>query len=283
MEPSIWTSMFIELPPEDALPRMTDLGWRRFELSTEHIAVIRDDERPRQRAEAVRSLVGQLGIEMPQAHGHISADVASLDDARREADLQKALADLECCSWMGIGCMVLHPGGGGAKTAEDAQRQASLRIASFARLAARGEELSVAIAVENTMDGGSGYLGRRTYGAVIPELHELIETVGSPMLGICLDTSHANVQRLDVAQVVRECGDRLIATHISDNDGSGDQHRTPFAGKIQWPPVVRALRQVGYSGPFNLEIPGERGVPFEILDLRTRHALEVTRQLLSVT
>jgi sugar phosphate isomerase/epimerase len=281
MQPSLWTSMYVEQPPEDALRRMVDLGWRCFELSTEHIAVIRDAADPQARAEAIRSLLGELGAEMPQAHGWISADLASLDDARREADLAKVLAELECCHWLGIGCMVLHPGGGGAKGARDQQRQMTIRLQSFTRLAGRATDLSVSIAVENMMDGGWGFLGRRQFGSVIPELHELIDAVGSPALGICFDTSHANVQGLDVAEAARQCGDRLIATHISDNDGSCDQHRTPFGGKIDWPPVVSALRDVGYTGPFNLEIPGERGVPMEILDLRTRHALEVAQQLLA--
>jgi sugar phosphate isomerase/epimerase len=272
MEPSLWTSMYVEQSPEDAVRRMVDLGWRCFELSTEHIAAIRDAEQPQTRAEAIRSLLEDLGAEMPQAHGWISADFASLDEARREADLAKALAELECCHWLGIGCMVLHPGGGGARRARDQQRQMALRLQSFTRLAGRAADLSVSIAVENTMDGGWGFLGRRQFGSVIPELHEL---------GICLDTSHANVQGLDVAEAARQCGDRLIATHISDNDGSGDQHRTPFGGKIDWPPVVNALREIGYARPFNLEIPGERGVPLKILDLRTRHALEVAQQLLA--
>ena len=48
------------------------------------------------------------------------------------------------------------------------------------------------------------------------------------------------------------------------NDGTDDYHLAPFAIKnsIDWREVVTALREIGYEGLFNLEIPGEiKGEP----------------------
>ncbi len=99
-----------------------------------------------------------------------------------------------------------------------------------------------------------------------------------------MDTSHAHVQGLDCAAAVRRFGTHICCTHISDNDGSGDQHRTPGGGSIDWPSVVAALRDVGYDGLFNLEIPGESEPPPEagVLLERTREALAVATRLIGV-
>jgi hypothetical protein len=107
--------------------------------------------------------------------------------------------------------------------------------------------------------------------------------VGSPALGICLDTGHAILESWDNAEAVRVAGDLLIALHIADNDGSGDQHRTPYSygSQVDWPSVVAALRALGYDGVLNLEIPGERGRPLAVLDAAMRYALDVSRLLLA--
>ncbi|TFG69919.1 MAG: sugar phosphate isomerase/epimerase [Anaerolineales bacterium] len=54
----------------------------------------------------------------------------------------------------------------------------------------------------------------------------LLEAIVHPALGITLDTSHANLANLDIPAAI-VMSPRLYATHISDNDGSGDQHLTP--------------------------------------------------------
>jgi sugar phosphate isomerase/epimerase len=83
------------------------------------------------------------------------------------------------------------------------------------------------------------------------------------------------VTKLDMAQAIHECGARLLATHISDNDGSGDQHKMPFGGNIGWRGLVSALKDIGYDGLFNLEIPGENRVPLPVRDARLKYAIEI--------
>ena len=48
--------------------------------------------------------------------------------------------------------------------------------------------------------------------------------------------------------------DRLLVTHLHDNDGSADQHRLPGQGKADWPGIVHTLKQSRYAGTLNLEL-----------------------------
>ena len=118
-------------------------------------------------------------------------------------------------------------------------------------------------------------------GARISDINELIDTVGSNALGICFDSSHANVTGLDMSQAIHECDGRLLATHISDNDGSGDQHRLPFYGNIDWGSVISALKDTEYRCLFNLEIPGENRVPLPVRDARLKYAKELLEYIIN--
>jgi sugar phosphate isomerase/epimerase len=281
MTPCLWTSIYVELSPEDALRRLADIGWTAVELSCEHIGAIAIDDNPLMRARKLRELADGLGISLAQAHLLIMADVASSDAALRDRCLDAVHREMLCCAEMGIPVGVLHPGGAEtAATQADEDFLTSNRIAGFTKIASWAEAARMRIAIENMADRiGVGAGRRREFGAVIADLLSLIEAVGSPLLGICLDTSHANVQGLDMRAAVLEAGGKLIALHVSDNDGSGDQHRTPYSGKIDWPKLMSALGEIGYQYPFNLEIPGERGCPYEVLDSKARHALTVAQWL----
>lgn len=270
----IWPSM-----PVEALEKLASHGWPALELSCEHLGLL---ARLGDIAiENFASTIKRLNVDVPQAHATITADVAALDPLRRAADMALIRRDIEICAALGIQNIVLHPGGTEAcPDRATLEHLAAIRLESFATLAAICEEKGTRIAIENMSDGGTGVWGKRKFGAIAEELLGLIEEIASPALGICWDTSHANIQSLNQAEAIRACGDKLIALHISDNDGSGDQHRTPGYGNIDFASIISALREIGYTGNFNLEIPGENRAASEIVELRSRYALAVCQALL---
>jgi len=283
MLPAMWTSIYWDLSPEDAVRRIAGLGWPAIELSTEHLVTLREDPGSPARTRAFAGVVTQTGLEMSQAHITIHVDVASLEDARRERDQAIVRRDVEILSALGIRNGVLHPGGGGRlPSAEAATAQNELRVSALTDLAACAERAGVRLALENGVHT-FGPDGQPAWQGTVAGVRELIERIGSPALGICLDTGHAILEGWDNAEAVRVAGDLLIALHIADNDGSGDQHRIPYSydSKVDWPSVVAALKEIGYQGLFNLEIPGERGRPLEVMDAALRYALEICQKLLA--
>jgi len=277
----MWTSIFYELSPEDALRRIRGIGWPAVELSTEHLVAIREDPDALARARAVRKLANALDLHMPQAHITIHVDVANAEEDRRRRDQAVVRRDVELLAEMGIPVGVLHCGGGGEHPG-GAREAYQIRMAAMAELADHAHRLGVRLALENGT-GARGGDDDPEWDGSVRALRTLIGRIGSPALGICLDTGHAILEKWDNVEAARVAGDLLIALHIADNDGSGDQHRIPFAygTQVDWPAVVAAIREVGYDGPFNLEIPGERGRPLEILDALLRYALEVCNKLLA--
>ena len=83
------------------------------------------------------------------------------------------------------------------------------------------------------------------------ELLEIISHFPGRM-GICFDIGHANVTHLDIPKEIEAYGEKLIGTHIADNDGKSDQHLLPWMGNIDWKKAMDAFRKY-YNGYINYE------------------------------
>jgi D-psicose/D-tagatose/L-ribulose 3-epimerase len=82
-----------------------------------------------------------------------------------------------------------------------------------------------------------------------------VQEIDSPHIGILLDTFHSNIEDKSVAVAYRQCGRRLKHVHTCENDRG-----IPGSGHIDWPGVLRSLKDMGYDGwltieSFNSNIP----------------------------
>jgi len=71
-------------------------------------------------------------------------------------------------------------------------------------------------------------------------------------LGLCYDSGHGNIGR-DRSDRLVGLSQRLIAVHLHDNNGSGDQHQLPFTGNVNWPEVTRLIATSSHSKTLCLE------------------------------
>jgi len=89
------------------------------------------------------------------------------------------------------------------------------------------------------------------------DLVALVEEIGEPNVGYCLDAGHAHLCGQDVPEWVYRMGKKLFETHFHDNRGLGmDEHMPVSFGTIPWVDVIRALREVGFPGPVTFETTG---------------------------
>ena len=72
-------------------------------------------------------------------------------------------------------------------------------------------------------------------------------------VGFCYDSGHEACRGYGY-EFLPLVGDRLICTHIHDNDMVDDLHLIPFDGKIDWQRVMRQLKECHYKGPLTLEL-----------------------------
>ena len=82
-----------------------------------------------------------------------------------------------------------------------------------------------------------------------------IKAVNDEFFIACLDIGHAEMRghNTTAVEMIYALGDSLQALHIHDNDKWKDSHAIPFTMDIDFPPIVKALKDIGYKGDFTLE------------------------------
>ena len=90
---------------------------------------------------------------------------------------------------------------------------------------------------------------------------ELIDSIlgNVPLLRFHLDSGHAKLERGQDRwnEYIDRFGPKLAHVHLSDNDGTADQHLPLGAvprSTTDWPPHIRKLKASGYDGTITLEV-----------------------------
>ncbi len=179
------------------------------------------------------------GIFCNQAHAPFPVTCPGID-----AYLKRAI---ECTAEAGGEICVIHPGNN-----RSVQENAEMYMA----LLPFAKEHGVKIAAEN-MWNWDNTLGHSSFAACATgeSFCQHIDAVSDPYLVACLDLGHAEMKGSGDGAVgmIHALGHRLQALHIHDNDLLNDSHQIPFSMKMDFAAIVRALKEIGYTGFFTLE------------------------------
>ncbi|MBI5833181.1 MAG: sugar phosphate isomerase/epimerase [Armatimonadetes bacterium] len=190
----------------------------------------------------VRDLLTEADLALADTHGAIAGEAReySVDPAQRAAGLALHRDRLAFTAALGGDVVVLHPPEGRGEELEAATER---MVAACLELVPTVRQTGVRLAIENIWPSERNRL-------VIARLLSAFEP---DIMGFCLDSGHANVAG-DLDWLIDYAFDRLLAVHLHDNDGSGDQHLLPGDGTVPWDKLTSALRDAGYAKVRNLEL-----------------------------
>ena len=250
--------------PEIAVKRLVKAGFRYSELGGFHSSVLL--ERSGEEWKKFRAYAEGQGLLFRQGHLPLHNDITLADEDQRRANVAVHRAYCRMYHALGITSAVLHCGGYGVilRKEETPEAVRARRIKSLEELLSDLPE-GMTICLEN--------LPYETFEDVNANLADM----GYPEnLGFCLDTGHLHFcPKPDHVDYILRAGKRLKALHMHDNVGpmapggvlqysgwlGSDKHMFPgfFTGSINWYGVVGALREIGYSDLWNLEIGADVG------------------------
>ena len=170
--------------------------------------------------------------------------------------LNATIRSIEACARLGIPHIVTHQQDiGGYPSVANRQLNLQKNRAFFERLFPVMEKTGVRVLLENSCDrhAPTPNQNQRHFPSTAAELLELAAFINHPLLNVCWDTGHANVQGLDQYQSLMELGPALRAVHIADNYGDVDSHIAPFQGTTNMDAVIQGLLDSGYQGYFPFE------------------------------
>lgn len=193
----------------------------------------------------MRETLDASGLEPVWAWGHPNG-LGSGSNPQAAIDL---VVHLDIARQVGAKVMRVCAGGRRTRPASWAAHKAAL-VPIFRELVPRAEEQGVIMAVENHID------------LLADEMVDLIDTVDSAWLRVCLDTANNLRMQEDPLSVVEKLAPFAAATHIKDvTTCDGDPREfsswpsVPLGtGLINLPEVLRLLRDAHYDGLLALEI-----------------------------
>jgi sugar phosphate isomerase/epimerase len=105
---------------------------------------------------------------------------------------------------------------------------------------------------------------------------ELVERVGHPALGLCVDTWNI-FETPCLEQIISRCGSRIFVVQVSDwcTPRSGADRRNLGEGVIDNAAIIRAVRKTGYCGYYVLEIFSGESLPGSLWRGDLDHVIEV--------
>ncbi len=195
-------------------------------------------------AKEIRAYADSIGIPCLQAHapfGYIGG----------EADFDKFVSlhtrMLEVCNILGCPLVVIHPANN--FSAEDNYKYLYQKLLPLA------EKYGVKIATENMWNWRVP--GRLTIPAACGTAEDFnahIDIANSQFMTGCLDIGHAEMPFSPGAEkMIKAMGKNVGALHIHDNNLIDDEHIYPYCGRIDWQPILDALREINYSGVLTFE------------------------------
>ena len=268
-ELSVWTAYYVELSPEDAVLELKKHGIMAAELSDEHGEMLLKRGDPKTVGAEFKAFLEKENFTMTQGHLWLKIKLCT------DADAYEKLCDwLDLFCAIGIRYGVLHTDRCASNPEWTLEERTEKNVEMLKKIDAYLGDRDFKVCLENI-----GLIA-----PTIEQLNYMIDQVGDRHFGICLDTGHLNLaEDKDQVRFIHAAGDRLHALHIADNEGERDQHMMPFGkGKVKFENVVRALKEIGYTDLFNLEIPGERLAPIPVRGYKLEYIRKCYDYLMSL-
>jgi sugar phosphate isomerase/epimerase len=216
-------------------------------------------------AQALAEWLSDLGLTFHSMHAPIvdairggkwvgSHSIAAGDETRRKAAVAEIAATLKVAAAAPFTYLVVHLGVPDAQAPAPNDNRADAARRSVEEIVALAGDAGVRVALEvmpNSLSSATAIC------------HLIEEQFDGLDVGICLDYGHANLMG-DLSDAIEAVSGHLWTTHVHDNDGRSDDHRVPFAGRIDWDAAIMETQKIGYDGVLMFEV-ADSGDPIEVL------------------
>jgi len=273
----------------DAVALLAEIGYRGVAITIDHNALPPGGRYAGQRIVRLRSLLEKLGMRSVIETGarflldpRVKHEPTLLSESpRRRIDFYKYAVD--CAAELGSDCVSLWSGVGtgpffgqkansASKTQaenmdlspsvtpidrDDSSRQPppspSHRQQAMDRLVEGLREVLEYAATKDVLVGFEPEPGM--FIDTMPAFEELLGRIDAPNLRVTLDIGHLQCQgELPISDVIRRWAPRLANVHIEDMRRGVHEHLMFGEGEIDFPPVLQALAEVGYTGGVYVEL-----------------------------
>lgn len=236
-------------PLEEYFPFAHENGFPWMEMSCNNPSNFLDKFTP-QRIDNLKKLRDKYGLRYG-LHSASFVNSGEIEPTVRKAVAQHLIDYMELAHQLEAEYIVLHFGYHFSLFPDEVFRCLKMTYTPVVELA---EKYKLPIGIENMNkvheDSEIVYLGVH-----IEEFQRMFAALPSKYFGLTLDVAHASLLPGGPESFIKAFPDKIISTHISDNDLVLDRHLPVGAGKIDFKKVFKQLIAVGFKGTLNIELP----------------------------
>ncbi len=205
----------------------------------------------------MRRIAEGCGVCFNQAHAPF-AKYKPQEEAREENRklFEQTCRSIEIAGELGAERIIVHPAF--ICPHIDASQRFEMNMEIYSRLLEVARANNVIIAIENMYgrhkDKSSKLI--RNVCSHAEEFIRYVDALDTPYITACVDVGHAGLVGESASSMILALDKRVTCIHIHDNDFYEDIHTLPFFGDINFNSVIRALRDIGYTGDVTLEADG---------------------------
>lgn len=219
-------------PLEDILPFLEDLKVDYCEIINEY--PLNEVENEIFESYSIKTTV----------HSPISdMNLASPNESIRNASIDQIKKSIKLANQLDTEVVVVHPGQIPFLARIFKEKIMEHNFNSLKDCAVYAQEMGVEMCVENMPDM-EGYLFK--------DINNLNNLVDQLEVFMTLDVGHAHNTGFSTTEMVKL--PRMKHIHLSDNDGSFDNHEALGKGTIDFDNLLKNLKNINYSGVLTLEV-----------------------------
>jgi D-psicose/D-tagatose/L-ribulose 3-epimerase len=234
----IWASPFSNATL-DLVDKVAGMGFDLIEVCVEDPATID--------TAAIRKRMEQAGIgaTVCGAFGP-DRDISSDDSAVRDNAAAYIRKTVDIAEQLGAEIVVgpMYSAVGRTRMAEPEERKAQRTLAAdgLRKAADYAQKKGVRFGLEPLNRFETDLINTLQQGV------ELVEEIGSPNVGLLVDTFHMNIEERSIPDAIRQAG-----KHIFEFHACGSHRGTPGDDHLAWDAIAKALSDAGFDGPVVIE------------------------------
>ncbi|MCD6232012.1 sugar phosphate isomerase/epimerase [Candidatus Aerophobetes bacterium] len=244
-------------PLKDIMEYIANLGYEGIEFAPFTLASS-VEEIPLSKRKEISSLAKNYGLEVIGLHWLLVSppglSVSSFDKKIRKKTTEYLKSLIDFCADIG-GRMLIFGSPKQRNIEKDSNyEETKARVKEvFIESAERAKERGVIICIEPLARSETNFIN------TAKEAVSLIKEINHPNFKLHLDVKAMSDEERPIPRIIKENKDYLFHFHANDPNGQG-----PGFGRVDFAPIIEALREIKYSGFISVEVfdisPGPRKI-----------------------
>jgi len=249
---------------EKVLETSCELGYDGVELNLDE----KNIEATKKERKAIADKALSLGLELPSLCSGLfwKYNLASPDEKVRKKGIDILKKGCEFSANIGAPVFLVVPAV--AVPEVSYQKMWDMSMKGILEAAPVAKDCGVVLGIENVWN-------KFLYSPL--EFRRFVEEINHPNVKVYFDVG--NFQLLAFPQQwIKYLSDLIVCVHVKDFEMSTLQFKPLLQGDVPWPEVMRAFRDIGYTGFLNVEVPPYLGHPTKSA-MDSKAALDIILQM----